>query len=240
MQLCDALTRLFWPNYIQHPWVGEPYLAKREKQFKDRLLEVRSIKDLCKQIATLLEDDDVRHVFSTISPFRGMYFKNVEPIVNIFESFADINIFDTSKFGQTKWNKALEQFEHLLQPIDERIASAVKSQLNNHLGNPRQVIFIFSKYETLIQRPAVLELLTIEREQFLQSLHTLLQDLRKAMTDTNMESDMDNLSVICNECRWLKVVEYQVRNMQSFLQVLQRRNVTYYVSIEVYPIYIVF
>lgn len=111
----------------------------------------------------------------------------------------------------------------MLQPIDERIAAALKAQLHHHLSNPRQVIFIFSKYEMLIQRPAVLELLSIEREQFLQSLHLLLQDLRKAMTDTNMEPDTGHLSVICNECRWLKVVQYQIQEIEKVSHLISGR-----------------
>lgn len=197
IQLCDSLTRLFWPNYVKHPWVGEPHIPKRAQMFKERMVEIRNIKNLYKQISILLNDGDMQEMIITSSPFK------------------DLNIFDTSALGQTKWNKALQNFEQLLQPIDERIAAALKVQLHHHLSNPRQIIFIFSKYETLIQRPAVLELLTIEREQFMQSLQILLQDLRKAMTDTNMEPDTGHLSVICNECRWLKVVEYQVKEIKS-------------------------
>ncbi|XP_043864409.1 uncharacterized protein LOC122757130, partial [Drosophila mojavensis] len=138
-------------------------------------------------------------------------------------SLSDLNIFDTSPSGQAKWQKALQHFEQVLQPIDERMAAALKSQLHHHLSNPRQVIFIFSKYEMLIQRPAVLELLSIEREQFLQSLHLLLQDLRKAMTDTNMEPDTGHLSVICNECRWLKVVQYQIQEIEKVSHLISGR-----------------
>lgn len=135
----------------------------------------------------------------------------------------DFNIFDTSALGQAKWHKALNHFEQVLQPIDERIAAALKAQLHHYLSNPRQVIFIFSKYETLIQRPAVLELLTIEREQFLQSLHILLQDLRKAMADSNMEPDTGHLSVICNECRWLKVVQHQIQEIEKVSHLISGR-----------------
>lgn len=196
IQLCDSLTRLFWPNYVKHPWVGEAHVPKRAQMFKERMLEIRNIKNLYKQIATLLNDEEMREMIINQSPFR------------------DLNIFDTSAMGQAKWNKALQNFEQLLQPIDERIALALKAQLHHHLSNPRQVIFIFSKYETLIQRPTVLELLTIEREQFMQSLQILLQDFRKAMSDTNMEPDTGHLSVICNECRWLKIVQYQVTKLE--------------------------
>ncbi|XP_053958646.1 cytoplasmic dynein 2 heavy chain 1 [Anastrepha ludens] len=206
MQLCDSLTRLFWPNYVQHPWLGEPHAPKRGQQFKERLSEIKNIKNLYRQIATLLNDEEMKSMLYESSPFK------------------DINIFDTTALGQSKWNKALQYFEQILQHIDERIASALKAQLHNHLSNARQVIFIFSKYETLIQRPAVLELLTIEREQFLQSLQILLQDLRKAMSDTNMEPDTGHLSVICNECRWLKVVQYQIQEIEKVSHLISGRD----------------
>ncbi|EDX05339.1 GD21850 [Drosophila simulans] len=205
IQLCDSLTRLFWPNYVKHPWLGDSHVPKRGQQFKERLSEIRSIKQLYKQIATLLEDTELQEMFQEQAPFT------------------EFNIFDTSSLGQNKWHKALQHFEQVLQPIDERIAAALKSQLHNHLSNPRQVIFIFSKYETLIQRPAVLELLTIEREQFLQSLHILLQDLRKAMVDSNMEPDTGHLSVICNECRWLKVVQHQIQEIEKVSHLISGR-----------------
>uniref|UniRef100_A0A1I8MV06 Dynein heavy chain, cytoplasmic n=1 Tax=Musca domestica TaxID=7370 RepID=A0A1I8MV06_MUSDO len=205
LQLCDSLTRLFWPNYVKHPWVGDAHIPKRPQQFKERMLEIRNIKNLYKQISTLLNDNEMKEMLLADSPFR------------------EFNIFDTSAMGQTKWNKALQNFEQLLQPIDERIAAALKAQLHHHLSNPRQVIFIFSKYETLIQRPTVLELLTIEREQFMQSLQILLHDLRKAMTDTNMEPDTGHLSVICNECRWLKVVQYQIQEIEKVSHLISGR-----------------
>ncbi|XP_015052343.2 cytoplasmic dynein 2 heavy chain 1 [Drosophila yakuba] len=205
IQLCDSLTRLFWPNYVKHPWLGDSHVPKRGQLFKERLSEIRGIKQLYKQIATLLEDTELQEMFQEQAPFT------------------EFNIFDTSSLGQNKWHKALQHFEQVLQPIDERIAAALKGQLHNHLSNPRQVIFIFSKYETLIQRPAVLELLTIEREQFLQSLHILLQDLRKAMVDSNMEPDTGHLSVICNECRWLKVVQHQIQEIEKVSHLISGR-----------------
>ncbi|XP_067625981.1 cytoplasmic dynein 2 heavy chain 1-like [Eurosta solidaginis] len=203
LQLCDSLTRLFWPNYAQHPWVGEPHVPNL---FKDRLTEIKNIKNLYKQIVTLLGDEETKQMLYESSPFK------------------EINIVDTTSLGQSKWNKALQYFEQVLQPIDERIPAALKAQLHNHLSNPRQVIFIFSKYETLIQRPAVLEFLTIEREQFLQSYQILLQDLRKAMSDTNMAPDSGHLSVICNECRWLKVVQYQINEIEKVSHLISGRH----------------
>lgn len=74
MQLCDSLTRLFWPNYVQHPWVGEPHVSKRTQQFKERILEIKNIRNLYKQIATLLDDEEMQSMLYETSPFKGEIF----------------------------------------------------------------------------------------------------------------------------------------------------------------------
>lgn len=53
----------------------------------------------------------------------------------------DINYLDVSPFGVKRFKKAVSQFEIILQPIDEKMASLLKPKLNNHLRNPRQVSF---------------------------------------------------------------------------------------------------
>lgn len=71
VQLCDSLTRLFWPNYLKHPWLGDPHIPKRGQLFKERLSEIRGIKQLYKQIATLLDDDELQEMFQEQAPFTG-------------------------------------------------------------------------------------------------------------------------------------------------------------------------
>lgn len=71
MQLCDSLTRLFWPNYVKHPWLGEPHVPRRGQQFKERLGEIRNIKQLYKQIATLLNDAELQEMFQEQAAFGG-------------------------------------------------------------------------------------------------------------------------------------------------------------------------
>ena len=71
IQLCDSLTRLFWPNYMQHPWMGEPHVPKRAQMFKDRMAEIRNIKNLYKQIATLLDDEASREMLYDNSTFKS-------------------------------------------------------------------------------------------------------------------------------------------------------------------------
>lgn len=214
IQLCDSLTRLFWPNYVKHPWKGESHVPKNLLLLRDRLKDIQQLRNLHKQIVILLANEhieEVNHCF--------------------LEAFKNIYIFDTSSGGQRKWSRCLQQLEQLLEPTDERIANALKVILSQHLSNPRQVVFLFGKYEALIRRNAVLESLTVEREQFIQSLHILLRDLRKAMTsDINSEPDTGNLSVICKECRWLKIIQHQVKSMSNKLKLVWT-NFFHYVAV---------
>lgn len=41
---CDALTRLFWTNTMNHTWIGDPYVPMMAVQFKERVSEVSETK----------------------------------------------------------------------------------------------------------------------------------------------------------------------------------------------------
>lgn len=51
----------------------------------------------------------------------------------------EINIFDITPVGTKKWKKALLQYEHVLEPINEKISLVLKSKLHNHFNDPREV-----------------------------------------------------------------------------------------------------
>lgn len=208
IQLCDSLTRLFWPNYSQHLWLGEPHIPKIANVFKTRLTEIKDIKNLHKQLISLFCEDE----------------SFVRSINAMFRPFKEINIFDTSPIGQQRWNKAVKKYELILEPTDDRIASTLKSQIHNHLNNPRQVVHIFSKYDIISQRPSVLESLTAEREHFLQSLKTLIKDLQTSINQNNESYDNNDLSRMVWETRWLKVGEYQIYQIVKILHILKDRN----------------
>lgn len=75
LQVCDSLTRLFWPNYGQHPWTGAPHIPQLAVAFKERLDAIDNIKALYKQIASLFyrNDDMMMEIGSIFTTFKGMY-----------------------------------------------------------------------------------------------------------------------------------------------------------------------
>lgn len=73
LQVCDSLTRLFWPNYGSHVWIGEPHIPKNARAFLDRLKEVQNVRNVYKEIVCLFNeinqiDKSHRRIFV---PFQG-------------------------------------------------------------------------------------------------------------------------------------------------------------------------
>lgn len=139
-------------------------------------------------------------------------------------SLTDINIFDITPLGQQRWKKSVSQFESVLEPIDNTVATILKSQLHNYLNNPRQVIHIFTKYDILTKRPTILDSLTAEREQFLQTLVALITDLQQAITQSTDSHNTESISPIVLETRWLKMVEHQIAQIDKILHICTDRS----------------
>lgn len=74
IQVCDSLTRLFWPNYVRHAWIGGPHIPKTATTYLKRLQEIHTIRGVYKEIMCLFSeinqiDKSVRRIFN---PFRGI------------------------------------------------------------------------------------------------------------------------------------------------------------------------
>lgn len=73
LHVCDTLTRLFWPNNGTHTWLGPPHVPTKAIQFKERLNEIKSIKTMYAQVASIFGDNVsvIRTVNQMFIPFRG-------------------------------------------------------------------------------------------------------------------------------------------------------------------------
>lgn len=73
IQVCDSLTRLFWPNYARHAWIGGPHIPKTATLYLKRLHAIQAIRNVYKEIVSLFNeinqiDKSVRRIFI---PFKG-------------------------------------------------------------------------------------------------------------------------------------------------------------------------
>ncbi|XP_055534643.1 cytoplasmic dynein 2 heavy chain 1 [Wyeomyia smithii] len=206
-QTFDSLTRLFWPNYEQHAWIGEPYNSKQLNKFRTRYSEILAIKK-CKDLLFALfhdNDDFSFHVSDIIGPFR------------------DINIYDLTPLGNKRWELAKSRMEISLAKVDENVVTLLKRHIHESIGNSRQMIHVFNRFKEIFNRPYILEQLTVEREQLYQTVPTIIHDLREMLTTANhTEGDV---TPIVSETRWYRAVEAQIIHLEGVGQtVLRDRN----------------
>ncbi|XP_001847712.2 cytoplasmic dynein 2 heavy chain 1 [Culex quinquefasciatus] len=196
-QTFDSLTRLFWPNYEQHAWIGDPYKSKQLDKFRTRYTEILEIKNSKDLLYALFFDSDE-------------YFINISDIA---EPFKEINIYDLTPLGNKRWEVAKSRMEASLAKIDEKIVALLKQQIHESVGNPRQAIHVFDRYKDIFNRPYVLKTLTVEREQLFQSIPTIIRELRELLTNANYTED--DVTPIVSETRWYRVVEKQIGQLEA-------------------------
>lgn len=126
--------------------------------------------------------------------------------------FTDVALSDISTIGEKKWDRATERYQRILEPIYEKISLILKSKLHTHLDEPNHIIEIFLKYETIVQSADIMELLSAERQHFLQTLHKFVNELKESLTEPKMYPEDSEISAICWETIELKLFQNQVNH----------------------------
>ena len=205
MQVCDSMTRLFWTNCEHHMWIGNPYVPAIMTKFKNRMQEILEIKQIYKQITILSQEDD------TIDLTAKDY----------FHTFRDINIFDTSQIGEKYWTTAKMKFDKSLANVDEKVVLNIKYSIQNSLNNPRQVIYIFTKYENIMNRPKIKDTLRIECDHLHQAIIVFVNELKATLLDSKsitQKNDDGQVSLVVTEIKWLKIIAYQMQQIDKVCQ----------------------
>lgn len=122
----------------------------------------------------------------------------------------DIAITDITTIGEKKWKRAMEKYEQILEPIYEKISMILKSKLHTHLDEPGEIIQIFLKYETILKSADIMELLSAERQHFLQTLHKFVKELKDLLAEPKAYPEGSEISSICWETKELKLFQNQV------------------------------
>ncbi|XP_021709178.1 cytoplasmic dynein 2 heavy chain 1 [Aedes aegypti] len=196
-QTFDSLTRLFWPNYELHAWIGEPYSSKQLNKFRTRFNEILEIKNSKDLLYALFFDNDE-------------YFLHVSDIA---EPFKEINIYDLTPLGNKRWEVAKSRMESSFAKVDENVVTILKQKIYESIGNPRQAIHVFNRYKDIFNRPYIMKALTVEREQLFQSIPMIIRELREMLTTANYTED--EVTPIVSETRWYRVVEQQIIQLEA-------------------------
>lgn len=132
-----------------------------------------------------------------------------------------MSLCDVSSIGQKKWKRATEKYEQILEPIYEKISLILKSKLHTKLDKPKEIIQIFLNYETILKSADVKELLTAERQQFLQSVYGLIKEFKELLSEPKTCPENSEISPICWETQQLKFFENQVSQTKCHGQQFQ-------------------
>uniref|UniRef100_A0A182JQU2 Cytoplasmic dynein 2 heavy chain 1 n=1 Tax=Anopheles christyi TaxID=43041 RepID=A0A182JQU2_9DIPT len=204
MQTFDSLTRLFWPNYEPHPWLGEPYRSKLLIKFQTRykeILEIRHVKDLL--YALFFESEKYFPLANEVAlPYHGM------------------NIYDLTPLGNKRWETAKAKMEHALAKIDESAAFILQQKILETGGNPRHTVMVFNRYKEILTRPLIMETLAAERNQVFRSIDSMMRELREMLSTTNFTES--NVTPIVAETRCYRVVEDELQQLESIVGALCR------------------
>lgn len=137
IQVCDTLTRLFWPNYARHVWLGSPHTAKNANQYLERLNEIQNIRDTHKEIVC---------IFNEINQMD-------KSTRQIFIPFHNVKLFDVSMMGVQKWKDASLKYQAILEPINEKIAVILKAKLAKSVDKPIEVTLLLMKFSIHLSVP---------------------------------------------------------------------------------------
>lgn len=127
----------------------------------------------------------------------------------------EINLFDVSTIGVKKWQRAVQKYTSILEPINEKISLILKSKLSKHLDEPRQIVQIFLKYEAVLKSPDIIDLLSAEREHFLHSLLVLMKELKDQQSEPRRYPKDLDISETCWETKTLKIFQIEVSHASS-------------------------
>lgn len=119
-----------------------------------------------------------------------------------------------------KWQRAVQKYTSILEPINEKISLILKSKLSKHLDEPREIVQIFLKYDTVLRSPDIIDLLAAEREHFLHSLLRLMKELKDQLAEPRQYPPDADISEMCWETKTLKIFQTEVSRAPSVRSIL--------------------
>ena len=123
--------------------------------------------------------------------------------------------------GEKYWTASKLKFDKSLANVDEKVVLNIKYSIQNSLNNPRQVIYIFTKYENIMNRPKIKDTLQIECDHLHQAIKVFVNELKATLLESksiSQNNEDDQVSSIVTEIKWLKIIDYQMQQVNKVCQ----------------------
>ncbi|XP_037092634.1 cytoplasmic dynein 2 heavy chain 1-like [Pollicipes pollicipes] len=198
---CNRLTTVFWPNYFAHKWKSPAFVPEHAKSMVQRLNEVMNLRMLHKQLTKLLSTTEQEELKTK----------------DAFVPFAGLNPLQYNPYTDPLWKAAVQQFQNLLKPAEQKIAGKLRMQLRNMQGNALQLMQEFKRYRELIKEESIRKELIAEREmllgQLLEFVKTTQQNFRNQQ-GTGPRKILDVPQVV-NNIYWARHIESKAKDIEK-------------------------
>ncbi|KAM8977653.1 cytoplasmic dynein 2 heavy chain 1 [Pelodytes ibericus] len=199
---CEHLTGQLWLRYTPHPWKKEIYTPDYLTKLGKRLEEVFTIRMVHEKLAYFLpksEDQALRNV-------------------KLFEPFIGLNPVHYNPYTEPLWRAAVLQYERIIEPAEQQIASKLKTYFSEMQDSPQQLLQAFQKHQDLVKRPSVKKQLFVERENLLARLLDCINDTKSDFEGRCHGSPGDssgpltgrNLPEVVNNIVWVRQLQLKV------------------------------
>ncbi|KAJ6633478.1 hypothetical protein lerEdw1_014502, partial [Lerista edwardsae] len=209
---CDHLTGQLWQRYTPHLWQNEKYVPETLGKLGKRLEEVLTIRTLHEKFTYFLPTGEQQALH----------------LAQVFEPFAGLNPVHYNPYTEPLWKAAVCQYERIISPAEQKIASKLKTFLSEIQDSPQQLLQAFQKYKELVKRPSVSKELLLERETLLVKLQDSVRDYQ-----TDFETRCHgvpgeasgplagkNLSEVVNNIVWVRQLQLKVDDAVKIAEAL--------------------
>uniref|UniRef100_A0A452I6Q6 Uncharacterized protein n=1 Tax=Gopherus agassizii TaxID=38772 RepID=A0A452I6Q6_9SAUR len=209
---CDHLTGQLWQRYTPHLWKSEKYVPESLDKLGKRLDEVLTIRTLHEKLAYFLPVGEQQTLH----------------LAQVFEPFAGLNPVHYNPYTEPLWRAAVSQYERIVAPVEQKIASKLKTFISEIQDSPQQLLQAFQKYKELVKRPSISKELLLERETLLARLQDSVKDFRTDFEarchgvpgDVSGPLSGKNLSEVVNNIVWVRQLQLKVNDAIKIAEAL--------------------
>lgn len=206
-EVTSDLTNVQWRS-AENPWDGEAYVDHFLTCMSQRISEVSQLRSQHDQILKLLPEEELKAL----------------QVESCFEPFSKLAVFSYNDYTVPIWRAALADYESQMAPIESRVAERLRAELFSQTSNPAQTVRVFQRYQDLLERKNIREVLTNERERLLTELRDFVERILhelETFDPVNLPSGR-GLSIHARKLMWMEHLrskaELAARPLSGFLK----------------------
>uniref|UniRef100_A0A8C5PP60 Cytoplasmic dynein 2 heavy chain 1 n=1 Tax=Leptobrachium leishanense TaxID=445787 RepID=A0A8C5PP60_9ANUR len=197
--VCERLTGQLWRRFVPHPWKSETYTPVYITRLGKRLEEIFDIRMVHEKLAYFLPNSEDHARRS-----------------NLFEPFSGLNPLHYNAYTEPLWRAAVSQYERIIEPAEQKIASKLKTYFSEMQDSPQQLLQAFQKHQDLVKRPSIKKQLFVEREVLLARLVDCINDFESRCHGSPGDSSGPltgrNLPEVVNNIVWVRQLLLKVED----------------------------